>query len=280
MDNRTLRGIACCPWNTDWVCCWSGESRDVRLYESTNGKLLLRAMLPEIVSCLACASPSPPHLQQVSMPRSFAWGPKTPTGTCAVGLINGRVAVTRLLPQVKRVAAHGLYLLHVALTRQMLTRPLSQRPDDASGVALLTARHPRSVLCLDWNAQLPGVIASGLDKARNDNCIQGACCCLRWWLRVTAFVSVWDVHSSAVGAGDASGSECGVIGDVAHISEPVWSRDSDRCLALSWLPDQPHCLAAASGIKVQPRPHGFHCCCDHTIKLEALDPEPKPKPFS
>ena len=34
------------------------------------------------------------------MPRSFAWGPKTPTGTCAVGLINGRVAVTRLLPQV------------------------------------------------------------------------------------------------------------------------------------------------------------------------------------
>jgi hypothetical protein len=257
MDNRTLRGIACCPWNTDWVCCWSGESRDVRLYESTNGKLLLRAMLPEIVSCLACASPSPPHLQQVSMPRSFAWGPKTPTGTCAVGLINGRVAVTRLLPQVKRVAAHGLYLLHFALTRQMLTRPLLQRPDDASGVALLSARHPRSVLCLDWNAQLPGVIASGLDKARNDNCIQGVCCCLRWWLRVTAFVSVWDVHSSAVGAGDASGSECGVIGDVAHISEPVWSRDSDRCLALSWLPDQPHCLAAASGIKVQPRPHVF-----------------------
>jgi hypothetical protein len=62
---------------------------------------------------------------------------------------------------------------------------------------------------------------------------------------------VWDVHSSAVGAADGGGgSECGVIGDVAHISEPVWSRDSDRCLALSWLPDQPHCLAAASGIKV------------------------------
>jgi hypothetical protein len=45
-----------------------------------------------------------------------------------------------------------------------------------------------------------------------------------------------------------------VIGDVSHISEPVWSRDSDKCLALSWLPDQPHCLAAASGIKVPPPP--------------------------
>jgi WD40 repeat protein len=54
---------------------------------------------------------------------------------------------------------------------------------------------------------------------------------------------------------DVSAIECGVIGDVAHISEPVWSRDSDRCLALSWLPDQPHCLAAASGIKVpSPQP--------------------------
>lgn len=103
MENRNLRGVSCCPWNADWVCCWSGESRDVRLYESTNGKLLLKAMLPEIVSSILLAKDRPPPpltLPQVSMPRSFAWGPKTPTGTCAVGLINGRVAVTRLLPQV------------------------------------------------------------------------------------------------------------------------------------------------------------------------------------
>jgi hypothetical protein len=50
MDSRSVRGVACCPWNAGWVCCWSGENRDVRLYESMNGKLLLRAMLPEIVS--------------------------------------------------------------------------------------------------------------------------------------------------------------------------------------------------------------------------------------
>ena len=56
MENRNLRGVTCCPWNADWVCCWSGESRDVRLYESTRGKLLLRAMLPEIVSCTAAAA--------------------------------------------------------------------------------------------------------------------------------------------------------------------------------------------------------------------------------
>jgi hypothetical protein len=48
-----------------------------------------------------------------------------------------------------------------------------QRADDASGATLLNARHPRAVLCLHWNADLPGVIASGLDKARNDSCIQG-----------------------------------------------------------------------------------------------------------
>jgi hypothetical protein len=58
MENRNLRGVSFCPWNPEWVCCWSGESRDVRLYEyeSTNGKLLLRAMLPEIVSSSAAAA--------------------------------------------------------------------------------------------------------------------------------------------------------------------------------------------------------------------------------
>ncbi len=66
------------------------------------------------------------------------------------------------------------------------------------------------------------------------------------------YLPVWDVHSSTIGVADTSASECGVIGDVSHISEPVWGRDSDRCLALSWLPDQPHCLAAASGIKATP----------------------------
>ncbi len=101
------------------------------------------------------------------MPRSFAWGPKTPIGTCAVGLINGRVAVTRLLPQV-HAKADMQPPPHTPPSHHAL-----QRADDASGVTLLNARHPRSVLCLDWNAALPGVIASGLDKARNDNCIQG-----------------------------------------------------------------------------------------------------------
>jgi hypothetical protein len=56
------------------------------------------------------------------MPRSFAWGPKTPLGTCAIGLINGRVAVTRLLPQVS--PAEFIHLIDLMNRR----RPSTNHP--------------------------------------------------------------------------------------------------------------------------------------------------------
>ena len=124
------------------------------------------------------------------MPRSFAWGPRTPTGTCAVGLINGRIAVTRLLPQV----SHALPLPSFPPPTTLLTPPppaprrcVRRHFAQRAPPALRAVRAPFPPVyfcnilrrCLDWNAQLPGVIASGLDKARNDNCIQGG---LGWWL--------------------------------------------------------------------------------------------------
>jgi hypothetical protein len=85
------------------------------------------------------------------MPRSFAWGPQTPIGTCAVGLINGRVAVTRLLPQVISMVAFSILLPPasppVAASGRCLGRDAAQRAPPALcpllGLELCAARRHR-----------------------------------------------------------------------------------------------------------------------------------------
>lgn len=105
-------------------------------------------------------------------------------------------------------------------------------------------RYQRQCNCIAWHPSSP-LLACGLDKARNDNCIV-----------------VWDVTRhlrdepapATATSGLASGLASmrltpGQSDSHAPTMEPVWTKDADQCVSMAWVPTTPDVLACGFGVK-------------------------------